>query len=69
MPGSDQVQNYPGALHIGTDTWTSPNHRPFAAFTVHLVYEGRPFSFLLDVVEIPEVTTSYGLHAEADAYN
>jgi len=37
------------------DAWTSPNHRAFVTWTVHLEYEGQMLSFLLDVVELPEV--------------
>jgi hypothetical protein len=42
-------------LHFATDSWTSPNHRAFIAWTVHLEYEGEMLAFLLDIVELPEV--------------
>ena len=48
-------KDHPGRLHFATDTWTSPNHRAFAAWTVHLEHNGRMFSFLLDIIEVPEV--------------
>ena len=48
-------QEHPGRLHFATDAWTSPNHRAFVVWTVHLEYEGAMFSFLLDIVEVPEV--------------
>jgi hypothetical protein len=39
-----------------TDAWTSPNHRVFVAGTVHLEYEGEMLCFLLDIIEVPEVS-------------
>ncbi|KAJ7286784.1 hypothetical protein C8J57DRAFT_1039844, partial [Mycena rebaudengoi] len=49
------LQEYNGQLSFTTDTWTSPNHRAIVAWTVHLHHEGKPLSFLLDIVELPEV--------------
>ena len=49
------LQEHPGRLHFATDAWTSPNHRAFVAWTVHLEYEGEMLSFLLDIIELPEV--------------
>ncbi|THU92517.1 hypothetical protein K435DRAFT_582132, partial [Dendrothele bispora CBS 962.96] len=49
------LQNYPGQLSFATDCWTSPNHRAFSAWTVHLQHQGNPLVFLLDIIEIPEV--------------
>ncbi|KAF7340927.1 Dimer-Tnp-hAT domain-containing protein [Mycena sanguinolenta] len=51
------LQNYPGQLNFATDAWTSPNHRAFVAWTVHLHYEGSPLAFLLDIIEVPESHT------------
>jgi hypothetical protein len=48
-------EEYPGKLSFGTDAWTSPNHRAFVAWTVHLQHEGHPLVFLLDIIEVPEV--------------
>jgi hypothetical protein len=48
-------QEYPGRLSFGTDAWTSPNHRAFVAWVVHLQHEGELLSFPLDVYEVPEV--------------
>jgi hypothetical protein len=45
-------QEYDGRLNFATDAWTSPNHRPFVAVTVHLEHQGRPICLLLDVVEL-----------------
>jgi hypothetical protein len=42
-----------GSLSFATDAWTSPNHRAYVAFTVHLKQDGIPFSLLLDFVELP----------------
>ncbi|KAG2098739.1 uncharacterized protein F5147DRAFT_582961, partial [Suillus discolor] len=49
------LRDHPGCLHFATDAWTSPNHRAFVAWTVHLEYEGKMFSFLLDIIEVAEV--------------
>lgn len=49
------LQDHPGRIHFATDAWTSPNHRAFVAWTVHLEYEGDMLSFLLDIIELPEV--------------
>ena len=39
---------------IGTDSWTSPNHTPFVAFTVHLEVDGEALTFLLDMADLPK---------------
>jgi hypothetical protein len=49
------LQEHPSHLHFATDTWTSPNHHVFIAWTVHLEYEGGMLSFLIDIFELPEV--------------
>lgn len=49
------VQTYDGQLSFATDAWTSPNHRSYVALTVHLAHEGKPLSFILDVVEVAMV--------------
>ncbi|KAJ7683870.1 hypothetical protein B0H17DRAFT_941394 [Mycena rosella] len=49
------LEEYPGRLSFATDAWTSPNHRAFVAWTVHLHHEGHPLVFLLDIYEVPEV--------------
>ncbi|KIM55306.1 hypothetical protein SCLCIDRAFT_53292, partial [Scleroderma citrinum Foug A] len=38
-----------------TPTWTAPNHRSFAAVTVHLEEDGKPLVIPLDVVEVARV--------------
>jgi hypothetical protein len=55
------LQDHRGRLHFATDCWTSPNHRAFVAWTVHLEYQGQMLSFLLDIIELPEVYISHSL--------
>lgn len=50
------MQDQPGRLHFATDAWTSPNHRAFIAWTVHLEHKGTMLSFLLDIIEVAEVS-------------
>ena len=57
-------QDYDGALNFATDAWTSPNHKAFIAFTVHLEQNGAPFSMLLDLVEVAKLHSGKNL-AEA----
>ncbi|KAF8137853.1 hypothetical protein K438DRAFT_1490060, partial [Mycena galopus ATCC 62051] len=49
------LREHEGRLNFATDAWTSPNHRAFLAWTVHLHHQGRPLAFPLDVYEVPEV--------------
>ena len=49
--------DHPGQLHFATDTWTSPNHCAFITWTVHFEYKGDMLSFLINVIEVPEVCT------------
>ncbi|KAJ7776075.1 hypothetical protein B0H14DRAFT_2401615, partial [Mycena olivaceomarginata] len=62
------TQNYNGRLSFATDAWTSPNHRAFVAWTVHLQHEGQPLVFLLDVFEVPEVPQGMFLRLDYDEY-
>jgi hypothetical protein len=55
------LRDHPGQLHFATDAWTSPNHRAFVAWTVHLEHEGTMLAFLLDVAEVPESHTGLAL--------
>ncbi|KAG1748947.1 uncharacterized protein EDB91DRAFT_1244750 [Suillus paluster] len=41
------LQEHAGRLHFATDAWTSPNHRSFIAWTVHLEHEGEIISLSL----------------------
>ena len=41
-------------MSFATDAWTSPNHKAFVAFTVHLEDNGSPLAMLLDIVEVPK---------------
>jgi len=58
------VKEYDGLLNFATDAWTSPNHKAFVAFTVHMEHEGVPISMLLDLVEVAKSHTGENL-AEA----
>ncbi|KAJ2911793.1 hypothetical protein MD484_g8620, partial [Candolleomyces efflorescens] len=49
---AELLKNYDGRLNFATDAWTSPNHRPFVAVTVHMEKEGKPVCMLLDIVEL-----------------
>ena len=55
------LQDNPGRIHIGTDAWTSTNHRAMVAWTVHLECEGIMTAFLLDIAEVPESHTGLAL--------
>ncbi|KAG1876086.1 hypothetical protein C8R48DRAFT_745625 [Suillus tomentosus] len=50
------LQEHPGRIHFGTDAWTATNHCAFVAWTAHIEYEGIMLAFLLDIVEVPEVS-------------
>ncbi|KAI6024542.1 hypothetical protein EDC04DRAFT_2573899 [Pisolithus marmoratus] len=50
------LQAYDGALNFGTDAWTSPNHKAFIAFSVHLAKEGKPLSMVLNIIEVAKVS-------------
>jgi hypothetical protein len=52
------MQEHSGHVHFATDAWTSPNHRAFVAWTVHLHHNGHLLAFVLDIVEVPEVCSS-----------
>jgi len=49
-----------GWLHFAMDTWSSPNHWVFVAWTVHLKHKGHMLGFLLDIIKVAEV---YDLHS------
>jgi hypothetical protein len=51
---SSWFQEYDGKINFATDAWTSPNHRAFVAITVHIEHDGKPLTFLLDIVEVPK---------------
>ena len=63
---ANMLQEYKGQLNFATDTWTSPNHKAFIAFTVHFAHEGVPVSMLLDLVEVAKSHSGVNL-AEAFA--
>jgi hypothetical protein len=45
-------------INFTTDAWTSPNHRAYIALCIHLEQKGRPFSMVLDIIEVAEVSLS-----------
>jgi hypothetical protein len=50
-------QKFDGKLNFATDAWTSPNHKAFVAFTIHLEDQGKPVLMLLDIVEVAQSHT------------
>ena len=50
-------------LNFATDTWTSPNHKAYVAFTMHFAHEGVPVSMLLDLIEVAESYSGENLAA------
>ncbi|KAH9903888.1 uncharacterized protein BXZ73DRAFT_54326, partial [Epithele typhae] len=61
------LQEYEGELNFTFDAWTSPNHRPFIAFAVHLHHRGAPLSMILDVIEVAESHSGFVMAAVFDA--
>ncbi|KAI6038094.1 hypothetical protein EDC04DRAFT_2570360, partial [Pisolithus marmoratus] len=47
-----KLQVYEGWLSFGTDTWTAPNHKAFAAVMVHLIEKGEALVMPLDFFEV-----------------
>ncbi|KIK24312.1 hypothetical protein PISMIDRAFT_47855, partial [Pisolithus microcarpus 441] len=50
-----KLQSYEGQLSFSTDTWTAPNHKAFAAVTVHLIEKGEALVTPLDFFEVARV--------------
>ena len=50
------LQKHEGKLSFSTDGWTSPNHRAYVAFMVHLEHKGLPLMLPLDIVELAQVS-------------
>jgi hypothetical protein len=50
------LQQHEGKLSFSTDGWTSPNHRAFVAFMVHLEHKGSPLTLPLQIVELAQVS-------------
>jgi hypothetical protein len=57
------LNEHKGLLHLATDAWTSPNHRAFVGWTVHLHHEGHILTFVLDILEVPEVCCHFITHS------
>ena len=53
------LQKHEGRLSFSTDGWTSPNHRAYVAFIVHLEQKGLPLMLPLDIVELAKVTIQH----------
>ncbi|KIK77422.1 hypothetical protein PAXRUDRAFT_166906, partial [Paxillus rubicundulus Ve08.2h10] len=64
VSADNTYQEYEGQISFTTDAWTSPNHRAFVAFSMHLKHEGIPLTFPLDVVEVVKVSN---LHVQCAA--
>ncbi|THV04133.1 hypothetical protein K435DRAFT_649829 [Dendrothele bispora CBS 962.96] len=56
---ADMLQNNDSDINCCIDTWTSPNHKAYAAVTVHFEHEGKLMSLLLDFIEIAKVRTCF----------
>ncbi|KAF8547110.1 hypothetical protein OG21DRAFT_1479556 [Imleria badia] len=50
------LKEYNGKMNFTTDAWSSPNHRAFVAFCVHLEHKGKPLSMPLDIVKVASVS-------------
>ena len=50
-------QEYSRKMSFTMDAWTSPNHKAFIAFSVHLEHEGKPLTILLDILEVAKVSS------------
>ncbi|KDQ56489.1 hypothetical protein JAAARDRAFT_132649 [Jaapia argillacea MUCL 33604] len=53
------LKMYKGRLSFATDAWTAPNHKPFVAVSAHLEHEGKPLSFILDIIEVASVSNTH----------
>lgn len=56
ITGLPVLEEHNGALHFGTDVWSSPNHKAYVAVTVHFEESGKPVSMLLDLVRVAQST-------------
>ena len=53
-----------------TDAWTSPNHKAFIAFLVHLEHEEKPLTIPSDILEVAKVSSRTVLcNAQALTYS
>ena len=51
------VQEHDGELAFVTDCWTAPNHKAYMGTTVTLEHNGSMMTFVLDIVEVPRVSS------------
>ncbi|KAF5359917.1 hypothetical protein D9758_013966 [Tetrapyrgos nigripes] len=49
---ADMLQNTESDINCCIDTWSSPNHKAYAAITAHFEHEGHMLSLLMDFIEI-----------------
>ncbi|KAM5530079.1 hypothetical protein V8D89_016251, partial [Ganoderma adspersum] len=57
------LQDHDSVLHFAIHAWTSPNYYAFVMITVHFEIQGKPMSFLLDIIEVACSHTSVNLAA------
>ena len=55
------LKEYDGKFNFAVDSWSSPNHKAYVAMTIHFECAGKPFSMLLDIVEVAESHTGVNL--------
>ena len=57
------LREYEGRISFATDSWTSPNHKPYVAVTSHHEEKGMPVCLLLDIVEVAKSHSGANLAA------
>ena len=55
------LKEHGSKLSFATDSWSSPNYKSYIAMTVHLECDGKPYSMLLNLVEVAESHTGVNL--------
>ena len=63
ITGLPVLEEHNGALHFGTDVWSSPNHKAYVAVTVQFEESGKPVSMLLDLVRVAQSHSRINLAA------
>jgi hypothetical protein len=49
------TQKHTGLVHFATDIWSLTNYHAFVGWIIHLYYKGHILSFVIDIIEVPEV--------------